>query len=73
MHIVEKGDRGGIMRDIGAGMKRGLSWILTAALTVGFVSAAGGTAGAETITPAERGRIPIATASDAKKEPGKEP
>ena len=61
------------MRDIKAGMKRGLSWILTAALTMGFLSAAGGTAGADTVTPAERGSIRTATASDAKKEPEKEP
>ena len=69
---MEKRDQGGIMRDIKAGMKRGLSWILTAVLTFGFLSAAGGTAGADTVTPAERGSIRTATASDAKKEPEKE-
>ena len=64
------------MRDFQAGIKKGLSWILTAALTVGFVSAAGVTAGADTVTSSEKERHLTATASDAesvKKEPEAEP
>ena len=64
------------MRDIKAGIKKGLSWILTAALTVGFVSAAGVTAGADTVTPSEKEHNLTATVSDAelvKKEPEEEP
>ena len=64
------------MRDIKAGIKKGLSWILTAALTMGFVSAAGVTAGADTVTPSEKGRNLTATVSDAglvKKETEEEP
>ena len=64
------------MRDIKESIKKGLSWILTAALTVGFVSAAGVTAGADTVTPSEKERNLTATVSDAelvKKEPEEEP
>ena len=41
------------MKNIQVGIKKGLSWVLTAALTVGFVSAAGVTVGADTVTLAE--------------------
>ncbi len=64
------------MKNIQAGIKKGLSWVLTAALTVGFVSAAGVTAGADTVSLAERERNRTATASEAekaKKKPVEEP
>lgn len=55
------------MRGIRADIKKVLSWILTTALTAGFVSAAGGTAGAETMAPAGQGSVRTATASQAEK------
>ena len=64
------------MKNIQVGIKKGLSWVLTAALTVGFVSAAGVTVGADTVTLAERERNRTATASEAekaKKKPVEEP
>ena len=55
------------MRDLRKNWKRGFSWILTAALAVGLMPAAGITAGADTMTSAGRESNRTATASEAEK------
>ena len=55
------------MRDLRKNWKRGFSWILTAALALGLMPAAGITAGADTMVSAGRESNRTATASEAEK------